>query len=260
VLSGAALLGITFDTPASDEGDAVGAARWSDLQQALFYGRQVADADGIIQLDVSPQPADAAQVPVAIQLTSQQPVKGIYLVIDDNPEPLAAHITFGPQADVHNFKLNVRVNQHTNVHAVAETQDGQLHAAAKPVEATGGYSAPAGTDDSVALKDVGQMKLRLSGALQAGKPLQAQLLIRHPNFNGRQLNPLTHYYVPAYFIRTIDVTYEGGQVLRLESDISLSTDPVITFGFVPAAHGHLRVVVKDSAKLSFDQSFDVPPH
>jgi hypothetical protein len=38
----------------------------------------------------------------------------------------------------------------------------------------------------------------------------------------------------------------------------MSTDPVITFGFVPQAKGQMKVVVRDSKDASFDHTFDVP--
>jgi hypothetical protein len=38
----------------------------------------------------------------------------------------------------------------------------------------------------------------------------------------------------------------------------MSTDPVITFGFVPQAKGQLKIVVRDSKDATFDHSFDVP--
>jgi len=36
-------------------------------------------------------------------------------------------------------------------------------------------------------------------------------MIRHPNFNGMQMNQITRYFTPARFIRTIDASYDGGQ-------------------------------------------------
>jgi hypothetical protein len=47
-------------------------------------------------------------------------------------------------------------------------------------------------------------------------------------------------------------------VLRVESDIALSTDPVLTFGFTPPRPGRLRVEVKDSKEQSFLREFSVP--
>ncbi len=248
------------DSPgAADEGDAAArASRWQALQQALFPGRSLHDGAGIVKLDAPPRALDAALVPIGIDLTGAQPVKGVYLVIDGNPSPLAGHFTFGPKADPHSLRLRVRVDQYTDMHAIAESQDGQLFVATKFVKASGGCSAPAGSDDTAALADIGRMKLHLIGDFAAGKPEQAVLMVRHPNFNGMQMNQITRYYTPPRFIRTIDATYEGGSIFHLESDISMSTDPVITFGFVPQAKGQLKVIVRDSKDATFDHSFNVP--
>jgi len=243
---------------ADEEDDQDRAARWKQLREALFPHREVLDSGGIIAVDAPPRALDAALVPVELHMSGDKPIKGVYLIIDDNPGPMAAHFVFGPKADPRDLKLRVRVNAYTYMHAIAETQDGQLHAATKFVKAAGGCSAPAGADDAAALADIGRMKLKLLGAFNAGKPLQAQLMIRHPNFNGMQMNQITRFYTPARFIRTIDATYDGGQVFHLDADISLATDPVITFGFVPKEKGQMKIVAQDSSNATFDRSFDVP--
>lgn len=258
LLAGAALVGGWQSALADEEDDQDRAARWKQLQESLFPHRQVLDAAGIITIDAPPRALDAALVPIELHMSGAKPVKGVYVVIDDNPAPMAAHFVFGPKADPKDLKLRVRVNAYTNIHAIAETQDGQLHAAAKFVKAAGGCSAPAGPDDAAALAELGRMKLRLLGDFTAGKPMQAQLMIKHPNFNGMQMNQITRFFTPARFIRSIDATYDGGQVFHLDADISLSTDPVITFGFVPHAKGQMKVVAQDSNNTVFDHSFDVP--
>jgi sulfur-oxidizing protein SoxY len=212
----------------------------------------------VVQLEAPPRALDAALVPVTLVFPGTTPIESVYLIIDDNPAPLAAHVTFGPKADARSLKLRVRVDAYTNLHAVAAGRDGKLYSTSKFIKASGGCSAPAGPDDAAALQDIGLMKLRLLGPFTAGKPLQAQLMIRHPNFNGMQMNPISRLYTPARFIRTIDATYEGGSVFHLDSDISLSTDPVITFGFVPQQKGQMKVVARDSSNAMFDHSFDVP--
>jgi sulfur-oxidizing protein SoxY len=232
--------------------------RWSALQEAIFGKRPVVDGTAVIQLDAPPRALDAALVPLSLNVVGGKLVKGVYLVIDNNPSPLAAHITFGPKADPSSVRMRVRVNEYTLIHAVAEAQDGTLYGVAKFVKAAGGCSAPAGADESEALRNLGLMKVRLLGEYAAGKPMQAQLMVRHPNFNGMQMDQITRMYTPARFIKTTEVTYEGANVFKLDSDISLSTDPVITFGFVPRGKGQLQVVVRDSEDQSFAQSFDVP--
>jgi sulfur-oxidizing protein SoxY len=260
--AGATNANATSHTDAADHGDdadaATRASRWQALQKALFPGRSMQDGAGIVKLDAPPRAMDAALVPLSIELSAVKPIKGLYVVIDDNPSPLAAHFTFGPKADPRTLKMRVRVDAYTNMHAVAETQDGHLFVATRFVKASGGCSAPAGSDDAAALADIGRMKLHLIGDFSAGKPEQAVLMVRHPNFNGMQMNQITRYYTPPRFIRTIDATYEGVSIFHLDSDISMSTDPVITFGFVPQAKGQLKVVVRDSKDVTFDHSFEVP--
>jgi sulfur-oxidizing protein SoxY len=234
------------------------AARWKSLQQAVFGARQMQPGSGVIQIDAPEHALDAALVPVTLTIEPGTLVKGVYLVIDNNPSPVASHFTFGPRADPRVLKLRVRVNQYTYIHAVAEGTDGKLYVSQQFVKTSGGCSAPVGPDNTQALKDVGLMKLHLLGAFQAGKPLQAQLMIRHPNFNGMQMDQATRVFTPPRFIRTIDASYDGAAVFHLDSDISLSTDPVITFGFVPDKQGTMKLVVRDSDNALFNHSFDVP--
>jgi sulfur-oxidizing protein SoxY len=232
--------------------------RWNVPKEAIFGKREVMDGTAVIQLDAPPRALDAALVPLTLNIVGGKLVKGVYLVIDNNPSPLAGRIVFGPKADNSSLKLRVRVNEYTLIHAVAEGQDGALYGVSKFVKAAGGCSAPAGADEREAMKDLGLMKVRMLGTFSAGKPLQAQLMVRHPNFNGMQMDQITRMYTPARFIKTTEVSYEGASVLRIDSDISMSTDPVVTFGFVPQGKGQLKVRVIDSDDRTFEKSFDVP--
>ena len=234
------------------------AARWQQLQQAVFGKRALADGAGVIQIEAPEHALDAALVPITLTMKSATPIRGLYLVIDNNPSPVAGHFTFGPRADPRTLKLRVRVNQYTFIHAVAETADGKLFVSRQFVKTSGGCSAPVGADNADALKDIGLMKLHLIGPFNPGKPLQAQLMIRHPNFNGMQMDQITRLFTPPRFIRSIDATYDGAPIFHLDSDISLSTDPVITFGFVPEKKGSMQLVVRDSDNAAFNHSFAVP--
>lgn len=242
----------------ADDEEAGRAARWAELQQALFPGRSVQNGATWIEIQAPERALDAALVPVGLTLRGDRPIKGVYLVIDNNPGPLAGHFTFGPLGDAHSLKLRVRVNAYTYLHAVAETGDGQLFAAARFVKAAGGCSAPSGADEQQAVQDLGHIKLRFPQPFAAGRTQEVQLMIRHPNFNGMQMNQMTHLYTPAMFIRTVDVSYNGIEVVHLDSDISLSADPVLSFGFTPPDKGRMQVLVRDTKDASFAQGFDVP--
>lgn len=265
LLSVLAGVSATAQSGTADGSDAASrAARWQQLEAALFAGKHLEEAGPAVRIDAPPRALDAALVPVTVQVRPDVKVRGLYLVIDSNPAPLAAHVSFGPAADPHVFRLRVRVDQYTDMHAVAETPDGRMLVAARFVKAAGGCSAPAGSDDAQALADVGRMKLQLRSSVASGRPVQAQLMVRHPNFNGMQMNQITRFYTPARFIRSIDVAWngaggEGTPVFHMDADISLSTDPVIGFTLVPGAdHGQLRVLVKDTSNASFEHSFEVP--
>ncbi len=233
-------------------------ARWRDLEKAVFAGRTAAPANGLVTLDAPTRAEDAALVPMTITLKDGAKVKALYLIIDDNPSPVAAHFTFGPAADPHVTKLRVRVNSYTNVHAVAELPDGALVEDVKFVKASGGCSAPMGEGDDEAMSGMGEMRLKFSGAATPGVPAEAVLMARHPNFNGMQMNQVTHLYTPARFIDRISVK-EGDQlVFDLETGISLSTNPVLTFGFIPEAAAQATVEVHDSENGAWRQVFAIP--
>lgn len=258
MLATAALFGACLSARAqSQEEDKARAVRWQGLKEAIFGARALNDGTGKIELEAPLRALDAALVPVTIKLTGSEPIRSVYLIVDMNPAPLASHFVFGPQADPRVVKLRVRVDQYTAMHAIAETTTNKLYVAERFVKAAGGCSAPAGESEAQALQNLGQMKLRVLGPVAAGKPALAQLMIRHPNFNGMQMDQLTHLYTPARYLKSIDVTYRGGQVFHLDSDISLSADPVITFGFVPQNKGELQVNAQDSTGARFDRRFAI---
>jgi sulfur-oxidizing protein SoxY len=255
----AALAGalVFANAAAAAEDDAARAVRWNGLAQELFGPKQIQGGQGRIALEAPERAYDAALVPVTISVQNPKDVKSIYLVIDNNPAPLAAHFTFGPMGDPQSVKLRVRVDQYTDMHAIEETKDGALYETHRFVKASGGCSAPSGSYDKDALASIGDMKLRLLSEPQEGDARQAQLLIRHPNFNGMQRDPTTQGYTPARFLKSIDVTLDGGNVLHLDSDISLAADPAITFGVKARPGGKLAVTARDSDNAVFEHDFNL---
>ena len=233
--------------------------RWQDLQKQIFDGKIAKTDDNAIKLQAPVRAEDAALVPITISVTNPKDVKGLYLVIDDNPSPIAAHFQFGPDADPKEIKLRVRVNTYTDMHAVAVMKDGSLLETTKFVKASGGCSAPMGVSDQEAMQGMGEMRLKLAGDVQADRPVDATLMIKHPNFNGMQMNQVTREYTPARYIQKIDVAYDNKKVFDLDTDISLASNPVITFDLLPtAAKGELKVNVKDSRNGAWTKTFNLP--
>ena len=251
------LLALTLAVPAS-AGDADD-IRWNALRELLFADRPILDGAGVVALDAPYRAHDAAIVPITIRpefaQTGQRHIKTVTLLIDQNPTPVAGRFHFTAASGIAGIRTRVRVNAYTNVRAIAETNDGQLYMTTRYVKASGGCSAPAGKDQDAALARMGKMKLRQSGPLLLDEPNEAQILISHPNNTGFQMDQLTRLYVPAHFVKTIEIRYENEPVLTVDSDISLSEDPSIHFWYVPRTPGSMSVKVIDNLDQSFTGSW-----
>jgi sulfur-oxidizing protein SoxY len=252
-----ALLMLVAAVPAWAEPDeAARAARWQDLRHMVLNDREVADASGLVTLEAPDRALDAALVPITIHLAVPG-AKTLYLLIDNNPSPMAGTFHFGPAADLREIRTRVRVDDYTLIHAVVETADGRLIGTEKFVKASGGCSAPASGDNGQALARLGEM--RLKPALDGPKGAeQLQLLISHPNYNGMQMDQVTRLYTPARYVQDVRVTEGDRLVFDLESDISLSEDPAITFGVLPDGAGRITVDMHDSTGAAFHREFADP--
>jgi sulfur-oxidizing protein SoxY len=244
--------------PAWAEGDEV---RWGQIKASLFGDRAVQDGRELIGLETPYRALDAAVVPVEIRsLAPQTPerfIKNLYLVIDMNPSPVAAMFHFPGTHGWQGLSTRVRVNAYTNVRAIAETSDGGLYMAANFVKASGGCSAPSLKDPAAAQAQRGRMKLLLPEELRRGNPITAQILIKHPNNSGLQFDQVSRQFIPADFVKTIEVSYQGEPLFSVDSDISISEDPSVRFNFVPESAGSLTVRVTDSTGHTFEEHFEV---
>jgi sulfur-oxidizing protein SoxY len=229
---------------------------WLLVRNSLFGNRAIADDAGeVIALRAPARAQDASTVPIAIstrmEQTPERYVSKVYLIIDQNPSPVAAIFTFTPDSGRADIETRVRVEDYTWMRAVAETNDGRLFLAARYVKAAGGCSAPYGTaPDFDAFKP--RLKLRLDASIAAGEPTLAQLMIQHPNSSGLAKDQMTQLYIPAYYVRTINVTYAGKPIMSAEVDFSISENPNIRFYFVPREAGELKAVVVDTKEREIE--------
>ncbi len=230
---------------------------WPMLAEQIFPGRTLQDGAAVVAIDAPYRAEDAAVVPITLRTlladTDTRAVRKITLVIDANPSPLAATFTLGPDGHVDTIATRVRVEDYTNMRAVAELGDGSLYMTKRFVKAAGGCSAPAltMTADNVPL---GTMHLRLFSAKE-GKLPEAQLMIRHPNYSGMQMNQLTRLYIPAKFVQTLHI-WQGEQLLlTAETGISISENPSIRFDYRPNGAKMFRVEAVDSTGNKFQASF-----
>lgn len=235
---------------------------WPGLVQDIFDNRPMQDGAGVIALDMPGRAEDAAIVPVTLRTTlppgDPRHISAITLVIDQNPAPMAARFTLGPDAAVSEISTRVRVNNYTDVHAVAELSDGRLYVVKTYVKASGGCSAPAAKNADDAKARVGQIRFRQFARPADGPASRArdgQIMIGHPNNSGLQMDQVTQLYVPAFFVDAIRISQDDSLVLAMEGGISISEDPNIRFTYLSNGARQIRVEAKDTEGHRFEKEF-----
>lgn len=227
---------------------------WPALSKDIFGERTVVEDTTAVTLEAPYRADDAALVPLTVRIPAgtAEHVTKLTLVIDQNPAPVVGDFVFGPAAGSGErvIETRVRVDMYSNVRAIVETDDGRLLMATKFVKAAGGCSAPALKDADAALADAGRMQIRhLPDTV--GEQRLGQIMIRHPQYSGMQLNQVTGYYIPAKFLRVIDVSRGGERVFRVEGGFSLSEDPNIRFTYAHGSDDTIEVTAEDTDGRTF---------
>jgi len=237
---------------------------WPGLVQDIFANRPMNDGSDIIGIEMPYRAEDAAIVPVTLRTrlapTDTRRIRNITLVIDQNPSPMAAKFSLGADAGVSEISTRVRVNNYTNVHAVAELSDGQLYVIKTYVKASGGCSAPAAKNPEEAKARIGQMRYRQFARAGEGPTSgvrEAQIMIGHPNNSGLQMDQLTQLYIPAFFIDQLKLSQDDEPVLTVEGGISISEDPNIRLTYVSNGAKHFRAEARDTQGHVFEHIWDV---
>src|ERR1700736_5988589 len=173
---------------------------WPGLVQDIFKNRAMNDGAGVVAIEMPYRAEDAAIVPVTLRAVlppgDTRHILAITLVIDQNPAPMAARFELGRDSSVSEISTRVRVNNYTDVHAVAELSDGTLYVSKTYVKASGGCSAPAGKNAEEAQNRLGQMRYRQFAREEApaSRIREAQIMIGHPNNSGLQMDQVTQLY------------------------------------------------------------------
>jgi sulfur-oxidizing protein SoxY len=228
-----------------------------------FGGRAMNDGTGLISIEMPARAEDAAIVPVTLRLslpsTDERTIKRVTLVIDRNPAPVAATFDLGPNSGVDMIATRVRVDTYTDVHAVAELSDGTLYMTKTYVKASGGCSAPAAKNADEAKASLGRMRFRqfAAGANGARGGHEAQLMIRHPNNSGLQMDQVTRLYTPAFFVRDVSVWQGDKLVFKADAGISIAEDPNFRFTYRSSNGGPLRATALDTDGNTFKGEWPV---
>lgn len=224
---------------------------WDYLRDVVVGDVVVQEGAGVLSLDAPYRANDAATVPITIRQQGHDPIRSVTLVIDENPAPVAATIEFGDAMAPLRFETRVRVDQYSNVRAIAETGDAHYMAGAF-VKASGGCSAPATRDPAAALAGLGDMRLRHFEDPEPGRR-EAQVMIRHPNYSGLQRDQITHLFIPPHFISALEVRQGDDLLFRLEGGISISENPVFRFDYTDNGAPDITVTAEDTEGNVFRQ-------
>ncbi|WP_210530482.1 quinoprotein dehydrogenase-associated SoxYZ-like carrier [Rubellimicrobium arenae] len=227
---------------------------WDELAHDILGSVVPVPAGDALALEAPYRADDAATVPIhLVQPRDARPIERLMLVIDENPAPVAAEMAFGPGMMPLDLEMRVRVNQYSNVRAIATLDTGDTLMTGRYVKASGGCSAPASRSPGEALAGLGEMRLREFGAAEDGRR-EAQVMIRHPQFSGLQRDQVTQLWIPAHFIGLFEV-FQGDELLfRLEGGISVSENPVFRFRYTDNGSPGFRVHVEDTDGNVFDQT------
>jgi sulfur-oxidizing protein SoxY len=233
---------------------------WSSIRGDIFKNRPILDGSGLVILDAPRRAEDSAIVPIGMRVNfaadDKRTLQSLTLVIDENPAPVAGTFTIGPRSGVTSISTRVRVNSYSYVRVVAELSDGQLYGVKAYVKASGGCSAPASSNSDATKAMLGQMKFRTFRPEADALP-EAQIMLRHPQNSGLQMDQLTRLYVPPFFIENLKIWQGEDLVLAMEGGIAISEDPNIRFNYRPNGAAKFRAEGIDTSKHLFKDEWPI---
>ncbi len=238
---------------------------WEEkLRQPNFQDRPIIEGvqQDIFEIKAPYTAEDATLVPISIHSKiDQKPelfINKITIFVDKNPLPLVGEFELTKDSGKADLAMKIRVDDFSYVRAIAETSDGQLYMAKSFVRAKGACSAPPPASMEDSRKLLGKMRMKTIGKLALGEPNLMQIKIRHPNITG--MAPIkigSRVIPPAFFVKELEVDFNGKLVLKAKTTFSISMDPAFRFFFVPDKEGVLVVRGSDTKNNKFESSHEV---
>lgn len=84
---------------------------------------------------------------------------------------------------------------------------------------------------------------------------EAQIMVRHPNNSGMQMDQVTRLYVPAHFVRSLRIMQGQEPLLAIEAGISIAENPSFRFDFRPNGAISFSADMEDNEGSSFHQTW-----
>ncbi len=92
---------------------------WQKVHAGLFAGAPIAPGEGVVALEAPARAQDAATVPITIRAqfpqTADRYIDKVWLVVDNNPSPIAAIFQFTRRSGRADIETRIRVEQYTHV-------------------------------------------------------------------------------------------------------------------------------------------------
>lgn len=242
---------------------------WRLLKPGLFGDREIKDGSGLLKIDGPTRAQDAGMVPIDLEALTPQGadryIETITLVVDNNPQPVAAVFHMTPENGLASIATRIRINQYSDVRAIAETNTGELFMASRYIKASGGCSAPASKNEEQSIAQMGKMLMRqgsiksaTGGSATQDHPIvEARLHIRHPSHSGMQQSLEGNFIIPEHFLKTIEVRRGDRPVMTIEGSIALSEDPMFKFDVRAKPGDELAVTARDSNDHVFARAWPV---
>jgi sulfur-oxidizing protein SoxY len=107
------------------------------------------------------------------------------------------------------------------------------------------------------MSKLGKIKMRLDNEVKYNQPNLVQLMVNHPNNSGLAMDQVTRLFVPAHYVRRVNVTYADKPIMSADVDFSISENPNFRFYFVPKDKGVLKAEVEDSTDKKFNSTLEI---
>nr|MBX2885470.1 quinoprotein dehydrogenase-associated SoxYZ-like carrier [Granulosicoccus sp.] len=239
----------------------VGEERWENLKDQLFGDQPIDDTGGVVLLQIPGRALDGARVPLTVRALVPQSadsyIEKLYLIVDNNPLPVAGTFTFEPNQGWDTIDTEIRLNEYSSTRAVVQMNDGSLFMDSSFVKASGGCSAPPSSYERSDANLLGKISGGVSPLLDPEVPAAARIRIVHPNASGMQFDQFTRTYIQPHYVHTMVAEFNGETLFKLETNFSLSQDPVLGFNFTPQEDGELLIYALDSKDQRFEQSWPI---
>jgi len=231
------------------------------LKPKHFPDVELRDSKAVFELKTPYRAEDAALTPISINAripqTEERYIEKLWIFVDKNPQPHVGTFHLTPAMGRADLAMRVRIDQYTNIRAIAALNTGEHYLATNFVKAQGGCSAPLGSDLEAAMQRLGKMKFRARELEQEQGLVLAQFHVSHPNITGMQMDQRTRLIRPEHYVKEVRLEYNGELIMRAETGFSVSEDPSFRFFFKPGEAGKLRAEVKDSEGNHFTEEFEV---